>query len=338
MSTPMPLDKRTLTRTVNRMPVDHGLIKSLFFPVRRVYPTGTIEWDVKNYASGKLPTINLGGEAVIIDRDGFDTRSQKAPKIRVKTPFRAAEVINERTAGQSAYLRDGESPEMALERLVSEQLQTLRRRGEQTMESWCGQAAVTGTLTETSPDNAFTIDYRKPADASIAVASGDKWDQEGADPSDLMEAANLLMQELAGVACDFVVMGSGAYKQFRARVAKDLDTRHLRAGELTLTAKSFARGNYAEFDVYAYGVVLPGETAPVVPADTVVFGSYEVARSGDNHLGFGVPEDFANDGRANEWFSKSYYVEDPSGYWLLIETRPMPVIQLPGSIVTAQVL
>jgi hypothetical protein len=51
-----------------------------------------------------------------------------------------------------------------------------------------------------------------------------------------------------------------------------------------------------------------------------------------------APQGVGNVGPGEMFFSKSWTEKDPSGRWIKVESRPLPVLQRPGAIVYAKVV
>ena len=49
-------------------------------------------------------------------------------------------------------------------------------------------------------------------------------------------------------------------------------------------------------------------------------------------IDFEAPGGVGNPGAGQMWFSKSWEEKDPSGRWIKVEGRPLPVLQRPGNV------
>jgi len=336
---PIPFDEfkwRNMTRAINAVKPAPQMLLSTIFSESNSNETDTIDVDITLGGKEVVPFVSPVEGGTVVGKLGQEMRSVKTPRVRPKKQFTAQELLTTRPAGQTFYATGAGDINRARQRKVGQELTDLRRRVDITKEWMCGQA-LSGTITVAQDNLAFEIDYLMPS-AHKPTASP-LWDDT--DPTveaDLQTWADLIA-EGSGSGPTMCVMGANAAKAFlaHAKDSKWFDARRVNAGNLSWDVNNDYLGNGYGIEFYRYAKKLTdgsGTTAPVIPSNVAIF----INPNARITLEHGVILDLdANARVVGEYFSKSWLEKDPSGLWMLAESRPLPVLWEPEAIVYATV-
>lgn len=338
----MPLDyfdSRTLTGVITRRPMKPSLITALFFSPQVPSYTDKFELHVETVKRRVLPIVSNGMPAEIVEGREGKVLLAKAPRIRVKRPFAAEEVLKN-LVGMNPY-DTGVNP---VEVKIAKQLQDFRDDTEYTIEFMCAQLATQGKLTMKDKENSKTVVtyeldlQRNPNHIVDNSASGKKWNGSSGKILDDVTAWNLLIAEATGRAATDLVLGSGVVSPFinHPDVKGLLDNRSIAIGQLAPSVQTLFLGTWNGLNVWMYPYKMTDRTnttAPLLAADSVLLGTSGAGQD----IEWGIPLDRKCEG-PTDYFVKTYEEEDPSQTWVLMETRPLPWTKNPDAFVTAKVV
>lgn len=327
---------RTMTRTINQIKSPPRLLRDLFFGTRNTNPTSTIDVDLEIAGCNVLPFVTDVEGGMVVGKTKREMRSVKTPRIRVKKPFPAPELLDNRPLGSGIYAAG--SPSQERQRILSREMAELKKRASATEEYLCSQA-LTGTVSIDQDNISQTVDYNIPVDHQPTLASGSKWTEDGGDPlSDIQTWTDLMTNSAIGMAPDILVMGTTAAAAFLDKVgdSKWFDSRRVAAGQVSWKASSHYLGNVMGIDCYRYGGKITthaGVSTSLLAADKIILGASQARFS----IEFGSIQDLEAGNIVMEYFSKSWIEKDPSLLWILAETRPLPVLWQPEAIIYGDV-
>jgi hypothetical protein len=225
----------------------------------------------------------IGGK--VMEREGFETRFFKAPRIAPVRNLRIPD-LEPRMFGETIY--SGRTPQDRAAELLAEDAiycdEAITRR-----EEWmCREVLVNGKLTVTA-DHGYTmvVDFLEssagPIDNHQAPANG-TWDQPASTPLSDLESARLETIKLSGVSPNVVLMGTDAASAFvnNAQVAKFLDNTRfqwLTVAPIIESDSVVRLGRVPGMEVYQYSEYFEddmGVLFPMLPPELVMLLSTDV--------------------------------------------------------------
>lgn len=278
-----------------------------------------------------------------------DLRSITFPMFREKTAFDEADadVLDPSVAEfLGPYATD---PAKMLQAKILKQAMILRNLVERTHVVNCYQALSTGVVTfkyPSLPDE--TIDFQFGS-AGTAVTSVKRTALSGtAAPTAIWTHANATpLNNIDDLASDIrattdydgafdVLMGRTAWNAFRVHssVTNMLDNRRIEGGNLEMRESKEYKGTINEYDIYVvdsrymlgstWTAAWETNTIAVVPREPGDIYSTE----------YGAPFEKPSPGASatylpTKFFSKTYTTEDPPVDFILVESRPIPLIKSP---------
>lgn len=332
-------DSRVLTGVINKRPPQWGLFTDLFFSAAAPSPTDKFELQIKSRGNELLPFVREAESGKILDGGEGEVVMAIAPRIRVKRPYRATEVLKN-PMGYNPYDLVADP----VERAIVDDMDATRKNVDTTIEWMCSQIVTTGKITVSDivggkARKIYDIDERMPAAHKITLNQADsKWSSANSKIIEMVEDWSIAIQEESGNAPTDLVLGKNAFSAFlrHADVKGMLDIKNVDLGELSLRAGNKFKGMWNGLRIWLYAATVigyDGKPISLMPADSVVLGAKDV----DSKIMWGLPLDRKCLG-ATQYFTKTYEQEDPSATWVLTESRPMPWAQRPGSFVCAKVV
>jgi hypothetical protein len=216
----------TLLAPFEQGPVVPSFLRDTFFTGREYPPTNLIEFDFRRGRRKMAPFVAplVGGK--VMEREGFETRFFKAPRIAPVRNLRIPD-LEPRMFGETIY--NAKTPADRAAELLAEDAvycdEAISRR-----EEWmCREVLVNGELTVTADHGyqlvvSFLESSAGPIDIHMAPGNG-TWDTAGSTPLGDLEAARLAVIRDSGVSPNVVLMGTDAASAFvnNAQVNKFLD-------------------------------------------------------------------------------------------------------------------
>ena len=321
-----------LTMAVNMMTPAKTPVLNKVFGRKKGQITDQFAWDIKVGTERLLKNIRVSDEATVTDGVGRKHVSCSAPRFAPKRFISAADLNAIRAFGSS------QAAQLLTERVGDEQFD-MRQNVDLTRE-FMAVKALGGTVVD--EDGNTLVDYQFPAEQLPVLAGAAKWTDAASNPMKNIRNWKKQISQAAGVITGFYAFcGSGAMDalienptalelmKFTAgkQVAEEGRITYLAGAEIEEYFGSYldAAGNRQdmigddEFILVGVGPDVAAELyAPVV----------------DLKASAGV----GKSKKANVFFSKSWEVEDPSGRWVKVESRPLPVIFRPQAIIKATVI
>lgn len=338
----MPLDyfdSRVLTGVITKRPPKPGLITELFFKSQQPSPTDKFELHVETVQRRIVPLVsNVDGASVVQGREA-DVLIAKAPRIRLKRPFAADEVLRN-SVGMTPY----DLATNPVETAIAKQMQDFRDDIEYTIEFMCAQLATQGKLTmrdlvEGKARTIYSLDLDRSAGHTVDVsATATKWNGSSGKIRKNVTAWSLLIAAATGQGATDLILGTDVVDVFLSHtdVEKKLDIRNMTIGHISLSVQTLYLGTWNGLNVWTYPYSMTdrvGDTKPLVEADHILLGT----RGAGQDIEWGLPLDRKCTGPTT-YFAKTYEEEDPSATWALVESRPMPWTKNPDAFVCAKVI
>lgn len=336
----------SLTPTINETKSPNDFLKRLVFGLHDPQPTELIEIGVFVGDREVAPFVERDGEAIPVSGYGEVFYTVSAPNIRIKRGIRPSELLRRRTPGATIFQQGMEGIMSSAERYIAQQTQRLADLISNAEEYLCA-LAIRGTISYVSADEAnFTITIPKPSGNNITLTTF--WDDMAGNPAVDTFTAKQVVSDEVGLGVTHALLGSEATTAFLAneQVRKDLDTRRLDSGSITLRGQyndtgAIFLGDYCGIEWWSYPrkVKVGGVAVDLIRPKYAEFLS--VTPAAENTLYYGAISDLdALDGQElqTERFAKSWKQPDPSVLQMLATSRPLPIPRRPGSMVSMKVV
>lgn len=231
-------DTRTMLAAINLMMPTHSFLKDTFFPIPETKLTETIDVDFKKGKRKMAPFVapRIGG--VVMDRQGFQTRTIKPGKI---APERVITIddISTRSMGETIY--SAKTPQKRAQELLATDLteldETISRR-----EEWmCRETLINGKIIMSGEGFEQVVDYGFTN--KEALSGTDLWtDYTNSDPIAYLKEKRLKIIQKTGMSPDIVVLASDVVDIFinHPKVQKLLDITRLNIGAIEPSIKNDA--------------------------------------------------------------------------------------------------
>jgi len=334
---------QALTESINQLIPVNSFIRKMFFTREITFPTKTVVADIVVNGRKLAPFVARGQEAVVVGKLGQQAKSFEPPMIRFKKDFTANDLFFTRSPGDAPFIpgAGGNTIETARRNKISLEQQDMMDRANRTIEYMCIQS-LTGSYTmEQETGGSFAIDFNMPVANKPVLAGAAKWDDPKADPIDTISKWKIIAKK-SGKTPTITVMNSTTFSLFinSAVTLSKLDKLKYNPGSINTEASISDMG--AEFKgiidgvrYYTYDEIYEdkdGATQYMIPDGYVILGT----PAADFRILFGAIEDLKGTVQA-KFFSKDWITEDPSIYWLLAESHPLPIVGEPGSVIYGKV-
>jgi hypothetical protein len=334
---------RTLSAAVDKIQSPSTFLQNLIYGNRIPRETSTIDIDVIIGNKKLAPFVSpVDGAGKVVSRLGRQSSTVKAPAIRLKKKLPAS-MFNEREAGTTIYINAQEKQKAKLRKIGMEQ-KDLKDQVVRRTEWMCAQS-LKGEINVDQEDIKFNINFALPETHKPVLTLTAKWNdltkrEDGTDYEDVIsnpigdiEDWILLVNQDTGKNATDLILGKNAAKSFKHHPQVE---KHFKNKVESQTNKgSNYLGNIQGVDIWQYAEQYTDDAGAVqymIDPDAAVL----IARGDDFELNFGVVEDLDAGGDVVlEFFSKMWKENDPSAYWLLVDSHPLPVPKRIESIVYA---
>lgn len=333
-----PFTPRVLTGVVNIRPVNHRLFTG-FFKENMPSETDKFELETSYQGQSMLPALSYNDAGTLRNSETRELSAVTAPMFKPKRVFTAADKFV-RGKGYTPYDTSYNPLELALAQDLDAHIYDI----EFMKEIMCANALVNGKVPLFNKVDGVVkkigeIDYRRPASHSITLSGTALWNNAGSNLiAQFEEYSALIMDATGGFGATDVIMGSKAFMSFinHANVKDLLDTRNINIGELNINTKTLYRGIWNGLNIWTINASykdLAGNQQAFIPTDGALF----IAKDAKLEMDFGMPSDLDCTG-PTKFFAKQYKQEDPSAYFTLVESRPLPQVKHAGATVFVKVL
>ncbi|MDX8367776.1 major capsid protein [Cytobacillus sp. IB215665] len=328
-------DPRTMLEAVRQMKPVNTFLKDTFFSNNRTFTTETVDVDYYKGRRKMAPFVSPRLAGKVIAREGFDTKSFKAPLIKPKRVI-TADDLSKRSMGENIY--SGSTPEERQAEMLANDLMELDdmiTRREEWMASqvlFTGQVHMVGDGVDQVLDFNFT---------NKVVLTGSKlWDDPNSNPYADLKEWRLKVIKASGTTPDRVILASDVTESFinHPKTKELLDNRRIIMGQIN--PQTFPNGvtylgsiSALGLDIYSYDEwYYDDETdpenpteKPMVPEGTVFLGSTR-SRSSMLYGAVNIIQNGENFGTfEGTRIPKSWVQNDPDARFLQINSRPLPV-------------
>jgi len=322
---------RTLTTAVNMFYAPAALVYNRYFSGRkRGEPTDRLAFDVITGSQKILENMSIYAEAKVTDKTSRKTITMEAPRLATKRHIAAAELNAMRAYGQQA------SAEMLMSRISREQGDMMNEHM-RTLEYWSVNA-IKGRIYD-SDGTTLLVDYLVDSGHRVTLTGTDLFTDASSDPIAMLRSHKRTIEQDSGgpisgwtLMCGYSVIDAllkntrvlnllqyNSSKAERIATVGDLET--LVGCEIVEYTGSYLDGNGTrQYFIDADEYVLIGDAPDLTDCPYAPVIDFE------------APGGVGNPGGGDIWFSKSWEEKDPSGRWIKVEGRPLPVLQRPGNV------
>lgn len=323
---------RALTAAVNKMrPVKTPILDKLFRR-RRGHTTDRLAIDIKLSAERVLPNISVYAPATVESKTDRKVITLSAPRFAPKRLISAADLNAVRAWGQEA------GTELLATRIGDEQ-EDMRLEIDRTRE-FMAVKSLQGSVVD--GDGTTLVDFGFSEDQQPELENTDAWDDDASDPvADLRAWKRYISNRVPMVTAWYGFCGSDAMDALLNNTSVQNLLKYQRGAQI---AEEGRIANLAGVEIEEYfgsyknssGVV----TEMYAAKEFILVGYSEDAMS--EHyapvMDLEAPTGVGTGQAAQMFFSKAWDEKDPSGKWIKVEARPLPVINRPEAIVRATVL
>lgn len=329
---------RVLTAAVNAIKAPSMVIYNRIFRGKEhLEPSELLEFDIVTGSEKIMKNISIYAPAEVRDKTGRKTVTMKAPRLAQKRFMATADMSNIRRLGGKLAL------ETMKERIGREQ-KDMRGEEDRTLEFWAANA-LKGKILD-SDLTTVLVDYNLPASHKLVLTGTDLWTDADSNPLTKIRELKLTIEDDASVSItgwlSFLgwqvmdaLINHAKVKEFLKYDKGSQMAENGRIARLAEVELNEYNGSFIDETDTRHRFIDPDEFLLVGICDDLVDVPY--APIVDDDAPGGVGNTNAQGGGVL-FFSKSWKEQDPSGRWVKVETRPLPVLQRPGAVVDAKVV
>jgi hypothetical protein len=329
-----------LTQAVNAMKApSRRIYNRLFQGKENMQPSSNLAFDVITGSEGILPNISVVAPATVDTKTGVKTVTMKAPRLSNKRLVQAGSLDGARAWGQQLQ-------NMMMEQRVAQEQRDMRNKHDRTLEFWAA-GALKGYIYD-SDLSTVLVDYGLSASHRVTLTGDDLFNSPNSNPILRLRSWKKTIEDDSGA----VITGWLAYlgsAVMDALIGHEAVIEWLRTNLGSQIAESGRIRRLAEVEMEEYNASFvddAGTRRRMIDEDEIVL----VGLCDDltNTPFAPIVDDDAPNGVGNitfdqagtpvpaPFFSKSWPEKDPSGRWVKVESRPLPVLQRPGAVISAR--
>lgn len=314
-------NSRALTLAVNKMkPVKTPVLDTVFKRKKRSL-TGVFAWDLKTATNTIMKSISTSAEATVRGGVGKVEVTCNAPRYAEKELISASDIADMRKFGSVT------ETELLKDRVAEEQAD-MRSNMDLTRE-FQAVKALSGVIVDR--DNKQLVDFNFPADLKPTLTGTSLWTDAASDPIKNIRAwKKLIAVNSGGIIQEFVAYCGSAAMDALMSNENVLEKLQFLAGKQIAEEGRIAR--LAKVTIEEYDGTYTDQNGTVhdmIPED--VFALVGLVQDGAAELyapviDFDAPAGAGKGKPADMFFSKMWDEKDPSGKWIKVESRPLPVL------------
>lgn len=322
---------RVLTLAVNNMKSVGTKVLDRVFRRRQGQLSDRLAFDIKSGSEAILSSVSIYAPATVQNKTTRKTVVVEAPRFPQKRFLSTAELNAVRAFGQQA------STELMATRIGDEQAD-MRLEIDRTRE-FMAMKALGGQIVDGS--GTVLVDFNLTGDQKPTLAGAAKWDQATGDPVKNIRGWKKYISDRVPSVSEWIALCGSGTMDLLINNEKARQLLQYTAGQQIAEEGRIARLSGVNIDEY-FGTYLDASNARqdmIGDKDFILVGwspdafSEQYAPSIDDDDPNGVGKGVAG----QLFFSKSWKEEDPSGRWIKVEARPLPVVHRPEAIVYATV-
>lgn len=263
------------------IPAKTGLI-DLFFGGRepQTHSTAFVMVDIRRNSRAAAQYSKRGTAGNSVTSNGYDNVPFVPPYICEHIPTKASDLLK-RDVGTDPYAIQKQE-ERAANKLADD-IATLKQRAKRAEVKQVADAIKDGEITVVEDGVSRTISYNMPAANKLILLDTDLWtDTVNSDPIEDIKNMRDIIQEASGLDVDAMVFGADVLTAFtnHPKVKAYYDNRRIVIGEIKPEKMDNGLIKYGDvelIDIYGFNEWIldtdTGINTPVVPKDTILFGS-----------------------------------------------------------------
>lgn len=320
---------RVLTTAVNKMRTVKTRVLDIVFKRKKGQLSSLFAWDIKSSNERILKNIRVSDAAQVTNGVKRKTVTCEAPRFAEKRFIGADKLDAARKAGEVGV-------ETIKEKVADEQFD-MRSDVDRTRE-FMAVKAVSGQVVDES--GAVIVDYAFSADQKPTLAAGRKWNEGGTSPITDIRAWKKWISNRVSVDQFVAICGSAAMDALIENEAIG-DKLKWVSGQQIAEEGRIARLAGVMIEEY-FGTYkdASGNIVEMVPENAFILVGIGADTAAELYAPVVDLDDDAGVGSGkdpNIFFSKAWDEKDPSGKWVKVESRPLPVLFQPESVVYATV-
>ncbi len=280
-------DTRSLLGVIERAYPPNTLLVDTFFNRVYTYPTSVVDVDYKKGKRTMAPFVVPGGKGVNMAREGYITKSYKAPLMRPKRTLDADE-LSKRMAGETVY--STHTPEQRAEAYRAQDLKDLMDmcvRREELMAAQCllfGEYDIEGYADDGEVTLLDTVSF--DFTQKLVLSGDDTWDKETAHIYNNLRTASQTIRRNAGVVptvlicsentSDYILNNKDIYEKLLIPSNTNMSLMSIQPRIESPDVIRFGRIQSLNLDMYTYDAVYAdpktGEDTQYIPDDYVIIG------------------------------------------------------------------
>lgn len=320
-----------------------SFLLDLFFPSVVNSEQEEIKFDVEDGKRRIAPFVHPLKEGKVVEGLGYKTKTFTPAYIKDKRVFDPTKALKRRAGeriGGSLSNIDRARANVAI--ALEDQLAMLTRR----LEVMAAEVLRTGKATITGDGyESVLVDFGRAAGHTITLGVGSKWGDTNVKPLDNLEDWALTVARASGATVTDVVFTVAAWRKFRenTEAQKAID---LQIGQTANFQIPVASIEGLEFKGIIGGKRLWVYTGWYVDPQTdteteIIPDGWVILVAANGLLGtrhYGAIRDEQAGFQAREFFSKSWFVEDPPVRYLMTQSAPLIVPYRPNASMAVQVI
>lgn len=343
-------DSRTMTESLEQLYKPKTWLRDKIFTRSEKHTTQYVDIDIVKGERHVAAYVNPKNEGKTVQREGFKTRTYKAPYTKEKM-VATAQDFQKREPGQNVYQVNQTSGQRA-QQLLGKDLRTLGERIDRLEELQCAQGLQTGVVTVEGEDVSDTIDFDlsgagdKSGNSHLPVLSGSALWSAPTTATPLLNLtawANTIKID-SGLIVGDAILGSGAIQDLvRTDEVKNLlDNRRIQMGEIDVRKLNKQGVKYWGYlkdpgiDLWEYAATyydkVTETTVPYIGSRKVIL--YGAGMYAKRH--YGAIEDVRSVIIAQR-FAKSWISDDPSARVVMLQSAPLMAPHQTDAILCATV-
>lgn len=322
---------RALTKAVNMIKPGPTRILDKVFKNKSRQMTSRFAWDIISGSDTLLDNLKVGDPASIETGTGLRTITCEAPRYAPKRFFSAADLDAIRQTGT-------QNSQALMSEKIAKNLRDMKSKVDRTREFQAAKA-ITGQIVD--KNGVVLVDYNFTAAQKPVLTGTDLWTDAASDP-----LANIRTWQKQIVR----LVGDVEFFSFTNKGAMDALLNNSNARELMKytigdqLAKKGRIANLAGTEIEEYWgsyTTDAGVVTDMIPNDAFIMVGVSMDTAEELFapvVDLDDPSGVGKNRPASMFFSKSWDQKDPSGRFVKVESRPLPVIYKPECIIWATVI
>lgn len=323
---------RALTTAVNIIKPTATRILDKVFSRKKRELTDRFAWDIRTTSEKILTSIRVSAEAHVRDKAGRKTVTVVGPRFSEKTFIPASDLNAIRAFGSQA------GPELMRERVGQEQFD-MRMEIDRTRE-FMAATALRGKVIDAEGNT--LVDYSFAGAHTPTLTGTALWTHDDSNPLNNIRAWKKLIGQAAGNVSSWVAFsGSDAMDALLANSAA-LDLLKYTAGrQIAEDGRITSLAGVGIEEYFGSYLDNSGTRQDLIEADKFILIGLAPDIAAELYapvIDLKAQGGVGSGQKASIFYSKSWEVEDPSGRWIKVESRPLPVLYRPECIIYATVI